>query len=353
MQRKVKIILIVSAILIFLIALLVHHHAKKVDMLDQQQAANNKPILVRVQKPIQQSLAITAKATGTLIADKSTIITPRASGYIRAIRFHEGDQVKTNQVLFELDSQTQKNALTAAQAAYALSKVVYDRDARFLKRGFITQDMYYSAKATLKQNEAALQTAQTNLKDRTITAPFSGTVGSLSVSLGDYVNPGNTLTTLTDNKQLRVKYALPAKQLNAIQLNQSVSVVDPANRNHIIATVSYISPTVDANTQTIAVHANINNKKGLFKPGEYVTVSQKLGSEKNALLVPQQSVLASINGYHVFVVKNNKIKQVPVKIGDQENGNVVIQSGLAPTDQVVIAGENEVKPNQTVSIATQ
>ena len=69
---------------------------------------------MRVEKPIQQSLAITANATGSLVADKSTIITPRASGYIRAILFHEGETVKAGQVLFQLDSQAQQDALTAA-----------------------------------------------------------------------------------------------------------------------------------------------------------------------------------------------------------------------------------------------
>jgi len=344
---KNKKIIAITLAIILIIALAIHHHLK---IKDKLAAAKINPVLVKVQKPILQSIPVTASATGSLIARKSTIISPRAPGYIRAILFHEGETVKAGKILFKLDYQTQKDALTGAKAAYLLSKVEYDRDAKFLKKGFITQDLYYSAKATMKQNQALLQTAETNLKDRTITAPFDGTLGSLSVSLGDYVSSSNTLTTLVDNKNLRVEYALPVKDLNQLQLNQTVVVTDSAKKNKITAKVSYIAPQIDQSTQTISVHAHVNNSKELFKPGEYVTVIQNIGSAQKALLVPEQSVLASINGYHVFIVKKNKAIKTSVKIGDRIKNKVVITSGLKPTDEVIVAGENEVKDGMSVSV---
>lgn len=346
---KKKKIIIISIAIILIIALAIYHHIK---IKDKLAVAKINPVLVKIQKPILQSIPVTASATGSLIARKSTIITPRASGYIRAILFHEGETVKERQILFKLDYQTQKNALTAAKAAYLLSKVEFDRDAKFLKKGFITQDLFYSAKATMKQNQAALQTAETNLKDRTITAPFDGALGSLSVSLGDFVNPGNTLTTLVDNKNLRVEYALPVKYLNQLQLNQTVIVTDSAKKNKISAKVSYIAPEIDQSTQTISVHAHVNNSKKLFKPGEYVTVQQNIGSAKKALLVPEQSVLASINGYHVFIVKKNKAIKTSVKIGERIKNKIVITAGLKPIDEVIVAGENEVKNGVGVSVGS-
>jgi len=166
------------------------------------------------------------------------------------------------------------------------------------------------------------------------------------------VNPGNTLTTLVDNQHLRVEYALPVKELNHIKLNQTIDITDALRKNKIAAVVSYISPAVDANTQTISVHANINNSAQLFKPGEYVTVIQQIGLGKNTLLIPEESVLASINGYHVFTVKNNKAINTPVKMGDRINGNVIIKSGLTSNDVVIIAGENQVKNGVSVTMQT-
>src|SRR3990167_7868381 len=197
-KNKKFIILSVIVILIILSVILFTHkirkHAPVVKIL---------PIPVQVAKPIQKSIPKTISTTGNLIADKSTIITPRASGYIQSIHFHEGETVKSGQILFQLDSQTQKNVLLSAKAAENLSQLQFNRDKKFLKKGFITQDTYYAAQVTLKQNQAALETAQINLDQRTITAPFNGSIGAISVSVGDYVNPGNTLTTLVDNLHLR------------------------------------------------------------------------------------------------------------------------------------------------------
>src|SRR3990167_533647 len=334
---SIVIILIITSIIFFV------HKTKKPSVLTKIPSAP-----VQVSKPIQKSIPKTISTTGNLIADKSTIITPRASGYIKSIHFHEGETVKSGQILFQLDSQTQKNVLLSAKAAENLSQLQFNRDKKFLKKGFITQDTYYAAQVTLKQNQAALETAQINLDQRTITAPFNGSIVAISVSVGDYVNPGNTLTTLVDNLHLRAEYALPVKELNQLHLNQIVFITDSTKKNKISAMVSYISPSVDQASQTISVHARVNNKLQLFKPDEYVTVTQMLGIQKNALLVPEQSVLASINGYAVFTVKNNKAIRTPVKIGNRLNGNVIILSGLKLTDDVIVTGENEVKNGQAV-----
>ena len=341
---KNKLAIISLVIIIILIAIFTHHSKKTPAKIVIP------PVPVRVAKPLIQSLPLTINATGNLIAKKSTIITPRASGYIKSINFHEGETVTAGQILFQLDSQTQKDALSAAKAQVALSQLQFNRDKKFLKKGFITQDTYYTAQTTLKQNQAALETAQTNFDQRTITAPFAGAVGAIPVSLGQYITPGNTLTTLVDNLHLRAEYTLPVKELNQLHLNQVVTISDTNKKNNIAATVSYISPSVDPTSQTISVHALVDNKLQLFKPGEYVTVTQDLGTQKNTLLVPEQSVLASINGYSVFLVKNNKAVRTIITIGDRINGKVVITSGLKPTDEVIVAGENEVKNNQPVTI---
>src|SRR3990167_151155 len=122
MKKRLTIIIVVGIVIIVL--LVIHHHKKIIATRSDNSAA----IVVRVAKPLQQTLATTVTATGSLVADKSTIITPRASGYIRSIAFQEGQTVKAGQVLFQLDSQTQSDAITAAQAAYALSQLQFERN---------------------------------------------------------------------------------------------------------------------------------------------------------------------------------------------------------------------------------
>src|SRR3989338_429239 len=345
-QKKITITLIVAVILSIVFYSLVLKKSAHATL-------HHDTVLVRVAPPTQKTIQNITTATGTLVARKSAVITPRAAGYITQINVHEGDTVKAGQLLFTLDNQTEKNALSAAQASYALSQLQFSRDAKLLQRGFITQDMHYGAKVTLKQNQAALATAQTNFDQRAITAPFAGTVGSLPISIGDYVNPGTQLTTLVDNQHLRAEFTLPVHDIDHIQLHQALTITSAAHHHPLNANISYISPDVDQSTQTIAVHAKVNNTAALFKPGEYVTITQNLGSDKNVLLAPEQSVLATINGYSVFIAKNNKAVRVPVTLGSRVKGDVEITAGLKLNDALIVAGQSQLKNNAPIKIDTK
>lgn len=348
MKLTRKKIIVLTAIILLCLCLLSYFYSHK----NKNHKPTIPPIPVKVATPTQKMLSENLKSTGYIEAKENTNITPLAAGYIRQINFHEGESVQQGTLLFQLDSATQRDAYNSAKAAAAISERVYLRDKMLLKKGFITQDLYFSAKETYQQNEATLQTAMTNLNDRSIKAPFTGTLGAINTSLGDYVTPGTTLTTLVDNAHLRAIYTLPATALNEIKLNAPVTILASTGKATLKTTVSYVAPALDQSSQTLSVHAAFNNTNNLFKPGEYIAVTQYLGTQKNALLIPEQSLLAAIDGYSVFILKNNHAITTPVKIGARDNGMVVIRKGLTPNDQVIIAGQNEVKNNQLVTLVT-
>lgn len=342
---KNKKLIIILLIIACVIVIFFHHTHKHTTI-----SAAEPTILVRTEKPLIKSIPKTTTTTGDLVAIQSTIITPRASGYIKSIAVHEGENVKKGQTLFQLNDQAEKDALIAAKANYSLCLLKFEQEKKLLPKGYITKDTFDAAKVALKQNQAALQAAEKNLALRTITAPFNGTVGALSLSIGDYVQPTNTLTTFVNTKQLRAEYALPSKDLNQLQLQQPVSISAAGDKENVTALVSYISPSIDQTSQTVDVHAHVNNSANLFKPGEYVVITQNLGVTKNALLIPEQSILPTINGYSVFIVKHNKAVRVPVKVGDYMNGKAAILAGIKPSDQIIIAGQNQVKNGELVSV---
>ena len=140
------------------------------------------------------------------------------------------------------------------------------------------------------------------------------------------------------------------KYMNQIKLGQAVSITNDTQSKPIIATVDYVSPQVTQATQTITAHASIDNTLQQLKPGEYVTITQTLGEIKQVLLVPEQSVLASMNDYTVFIAKNDQAIRVPVTVGQHMNGSVVITAGLKPNDQLIIAGQDQLKNNTPIII---
>lgn len=312
--------------------------------------AKSKPIPVKVMTLHPSEIAINTSATGYLKAISDATITSRVSGYISKIPYHEGSTVKKGALLFQLDNKKERNALAAAKANNALSEFQYKRNKMLLKKGFITQPTYFTSEVTMKQNQAALKTAQTNLSDKAIKAPFSGTIGEINTSLGNYVTPGQTITTIVNDRQLRVDYTLPATDLSRIHLNQTVVIKTAATQEKTFGKVTFISPTVNEETQTISLEATLNNKQHHYKPGEFVTLSQHIGENKKVLLIPEQSIRGSINGYSAYVVQHNKAVEKEIRVGKHIKGKVVVLSGLTPNEKIIIAGQNEVFDGQSVTV---
>ena len=117
------------------------------------------------------------------------------------------------------------------------------------------------------------------------------------------------------------------------------------------AKVSFIAPSVDSNSQTIQVQAILDNHENTLKPGQFVNVAQTLGMQSNAILVPEDSVIADLNGNHVYMVKNNKAVSVPVTLGERIYGKVQITKGLKAGDQIITKGQLLLKNGSQVKVA--
>ena len=267
------------------------------------------------------------------------------------IDYHEGDYIKAGQVLVQLDNQQEKSTLSADMTKAKMSEAQYDRDNKLLKRGFILQDTQYNQKISNQEIKDKIRQDLINLRDKTIYAPFSGIVGAKTISLGDYIQAGTMIVTLTDTQNLIAKYFLPSRFVNQIKLGQAIIASPYMNAAiKLSGRVSYIAPSIDPNSQTIEVHAIIGNHNEELKPGEFVDITQHLGTPAMALVIPTTSVIASLHGYYVYQVKNNKALKTPVQLGTHYRNLVAITHGLNTNDQVVIVGQTELRPGKPVKI---
>lgn len=292
-----------------------------------------------------------ASATGNLIANQSTYLSPKVSGYVTKILYNEGDFVRAGTPLLQLDNREELDALAAAKSARDVSRAQFLRDRNLLAKGYITQDVFYNAKVTYEQNETAVISCVNKLADKTIRASFDGIVGARTVSLGDYVTAGSKLTSLVDMRHLRVEYFLPSNFQTDVRVGQGVTITSDALPNQQFeGVVTYISASVDPATQTINIHAALDNFDRKLKPGQFVNISQELGEAKMALTVPPQSVFGSVNSYYVYTVKNDKAIKTKVKLGERFSNQVEIIHGLDRSSSVVVEGQNRLSDNTAVKI---
>ncbi len=343
----------VTVLLMVTIASVVHarHKHQKANTLLLAQA--NTPIAVSVLPVKMIHVADHVQATGTLLPIQTTTITPKTDGYIKAIKFHEGETVKAGQLLIQLDNSQERGNLAQAKATLKIEHDTYQRNLKASKQHLVAtqdlsnaQDSYENAKADLIMKQSAFD-------DKALHAPFAGRMGRFLLSVGDYVKAGNPLVKLTNDTQLIVQYSLPQRFINELKVGQPVNV-KLTNNNKATAhgKISFIATNIDATTQTFVVHAIIDNQKHLLHPGNFVSVKQTIGIARPQVVVPLRSVIRSISGSSVFIVKDGISKQVNVTLGGIVGHDVIIRSGLNANDKVITAGQSQVKPGSHVKVVT-
>jgi multidrug efflux system membrane fusion protein len=314
-----------------------------------------------VSKPVRQWDAF----TGRVAAIDAVDVRARVSGYVQRIAFKEGDEVKQGELLFVIDPRPYKAALDnaaaqldRARAAVRLAQAQDKRAQSLIKSGAISRDDYDRSSATLAQAnadvraaEAALATAKLNLEYTEVRSPIAGRVGRALLTLGNLAQADQTLLTSVVSQDPVYVYFQPDEQtfLRYSALARKGERASSANPVRVglanddgfpySGTVNFVNNQIDPATGTISARAVVPNPDRVFVPGLYARVQLEGSGEFKAMLVDDKAVLTDQDRKYVFVLgPENKAMRKDVTLGGMVEGLRVVQSGLEPTDKVIVAG---------------
>ena len=302
-------------------------------------------------------------------------VRPQISGYITGIFFKEGQHVNKGEKLYQIDQQQYKGAyeqavaqLNASKANLAKSQQDADRYQDLEKQDAIAKQTVDHALADLetakKQVDAAnanVSSVETNLRYATLYAPFSGTIGISQVKFGASVSPGSTvLNTISSEDPIAVDVALSEKLIPmlvkmqqkkpskndstfTLQLSDQTIYPDPGH-------VFIIDRAVDPQTGTIKLRLLFPNPNKMLKAGMTCNVQVKNNSDNSTILIPYKAVLEQMGEFFVFVVKDNKVQQQKVILGQQINNMVAVRSGLQVNEVIVTDGVQKLKDGSEVKL---
>lgn len=236
-----------------------------------------------------------------------------SAGVVAKVNVVAGQHVQKGDVLMELNSG-------AATVDYVKQEVARQKK------------LFAQHNTSLK----TLQDAEAQLAALQVVAPLSGTVTRVNVKPGVAVDANTVVAEIMDLKRLIVKTAIPASQADGLKPGQDVQVLTKPIVN---ASLSYVSPTVDGNNDTVEAWAALPASSGL-RPGQFVPLQIATETHTNCLAVPEQSVVTDVNGQSVIsLVHGDQASQMPVKIGFQENGWTEVNGpGLQAGNTVVTVG---------------
>lgn len=304
-----------------------------------------------------QTVPVSLSAVGSLRAVEQVTLSPETAGRVSEILFKAGTQVKQGDLLVQLFDGPERAAREAAKAKAAFAKIQYERAQRLVPTGAQSRETLQQYKSEYEQDVAAIHQLDAQIIQKQVRAPFSGELGIRRVNLGQYLNPGDPVVTLTALDPLHVNFALPQENLARLKPGAEVSVTSDAFPGRtFMAKVNAVEPVVDEDTRNVTVQALLPNPGHVLRPGMFVTASLILPPQKGALVLPETAIQTSAEGDSVIVIrgehprKGGKAEIVPVQTGRRIGNNVVIASGLKPGDVVVSEGQLRVMPGAEVTV---
>jgi membrane fusion protein, multidrug efflux system len=327
---------------------------------------------VSVAKVANKAVPELVTAVGSVEAINSVAIKSLVDGQLLESRVKDGEAVKKGQLLFKIDPRPAQAVL--AQTNAALAKDVAARDLAGAQvnryqpvaaKGFISADQMQqyltasaAAAASVKVDQANVEAAKLTVGYTDIYAPIDGRAGRILVQAGNLVKANDTQALLTLNQlsPIFVNFAVPGQYVDRVRAAQARGVLAvQATGNgidgQISGELSFVDNAIDPTTNTVKLRAGFANVDERLWPGQFVNVTLTLGSDADALVVPDVAVKAGPNGSYVFVVKpDGHAEQRTITVTRSVNGDSMIAKGLAAGETVVTDGQSRLADGSKVKV---
>jgi len=337
---------------------------------DSSAAQNGKkqgapPVPVRIARVEKKIVSDQISLVGTTQAIKKSTVAAEVPGVVEYFPVKEGDYVKKGDLLVSLRSTNLKLQLKGAVAAREKTdanlenaKKELERVSRLKDANSIAERKYdealYNCRALsqeLVRNNAKIEQLEYEIAQKKVLSPFSGFIAGEHTQVGEWVSTGGAVVTLIDLSKIRITVDVPERYAVLLTAKGRVKVnVKSIPGKPLSGKIYAILPQGDSESRTFPVRINLANPGFKIRSGMEVFVTFDLARTRNALLVPKDSIVTSGEDKMVFSVAGGKAVPVRVKVTGYFDGNVAVEGNLKPGDQVVIRGNERLRPGQAVSI---
>ncbi len=330
-------------------------------------------IPVTVATATRRDLPIYLTGLGAVQASFTVGIRSQVDGQIQEVLFTEGQQVKKGDVLVKIDPRLYRAALDQAKAKKMQdeaqldnARLDLDRMSRLIATNAASKQQADTARAlvaqldaTVKADQAAIDTAQTQLDYTSIAAPSDGRMGVRLIDPGNIVRAADSsiIATLTLTKPIAVVFTLSARSLNDIREAQArgpveVTAFSQDNLNPLSkGTLLLIDNIVDQASATIRLKAMFANEDERLWPGDFVNARVLVDMRRDVLVIPAPAIQRGPDGIFTWVVKSEGVVEArPIKVGPTTADRTIVTSGLSEGDRVVVNGQYKLRLGSHVTV---
>ena len=318
--------------------------------------ASGAPQAMPVQVKIAQAQTVpeTTEYLSVLKSRHSANINPQVEGYITKIFVKSGDRVTAGTPLLQIDPLKQQAAVSSQEAAKAAqdanlryAEIQLDRQRKLYAAGVVpkadvdnAQTAFDAAVAQLKALSEQVNQQQAELRYYRVAAPMGGVVGDIPVRAGDRVGVTTLLTTVDEPGPLEAYIYVPADRARNLKLGLPVHLTDDAGNKVAETRITFLSPQVDTETQTVLAKSMLENPRGL-RVAEQLR-AQVVWSTHEGTVIPILAVTRISGQFFAFLAvkdgNNTVARQKLLKVGDTLGNDYVVLDGLKPGDHIITSG---------------
>jgi membrane fusion protein (multidrug efflux system) len=340
-------------------------------------AATLAPVTTEVLTIERRDIPLQKSYSSLLRSDDEVTVVARVTGVLESRQFEQGDRVEQGDLLYTIESElyqarVNERAADLKSAVAEMERARRDaqRYRQLLSRNSVSQQVVDQAQAELSiaqarvaQAEAALASARIDLDYTRVKAPVGGMIGLSQVNVGNLVNFGTELVTITPLDPLEVRFQLPQrdafelrKQLVAAgtdirQIPATLQVADSyaANPLTLPGRMEFLGSRIDERTSTVQASARFENPQAQVLPGQFVRVNIEGMKRFDVIAVPEIAVTQGLMGPQVFVVdEEGKARAQVVQLGDIAGEWQIILDGLEEGMKVVAGDPADIQPGTPI-----
>jgi multidrug efflux system membrane fusion protein len=320
---------------------------------------------------IQRAVTETQEFSGRLEAIEVVAIRPRVSGYITAVNFKPGAEVKKGEVLFVIDprpyqaeADRTKAVAAAAQARADLARLELQRAERLLADKAIAQREFDERSAGQKELDASVraaqaehETARLNLAYTRVTSPIDGRVSKAEITLGNLVDATAVLTSVVSLERIYASfdgdestYLRVSRRTNAGQpVDVKVGLAGEEGFPHS-GKLEFVDNQLDSRSGSVRMRATLANTDRALAPGLFARVQIAGGAPTPQILIVDRAINTDQDRKFVYVVdKDGKAEYRSVKLGPLDDGLRIVREGLKPGEKIVVNGLQRVRPGAPIA----
>jgi membrane fusion protein (multidrug efflux system) len=309
----------------------------------------------------EENWAPVLSAIGSVSAVQGAIIAAELGGVVSEIKFENGGVAKKGDVIMKLDASQEEALLRSAEAEAELARTDLERTQGLASQKVVSKAELDAAESKFRRLTAIVDQMRSNIRKKTLVAPFDGHVGIRQVNVGQMINAGQQVVALTSLDPVYVDFALPQQHLAQLSQGLEVRVTTDALPGRVFpGKLTAVNSMVDTVTRNVSVQATLENADHVLRPGMFAKAEVVLPEKSSALVIPGSAVSYAPFGDSVFVIEKKKdektgketqvIRQQFVRIGEARGDFVSVTEGLKAGETVVSTGVFKLRNGMAVTI---